>query len=108
MKRETWKHCARSAEFSPEMQPTDVEVASIELAGMRDDSWHNNICVSFTRPGGTYVYTLWTDAIKESDREMCGYRFLLQRFSAEYEFDSNLYEGDDLQSALDALPTDGS
>ena len=77
----------REAEFSEEMQPTEYEVAALESTGFEDDSWHNDICVKFIRPctfhgrpDGT-VITIWVDAIKPEDREMCGDRFLVQAYN---------------------------
>ena len=73
----------RQREFGPEMQPTEHEVKLLESAGFEDDSWHNNICVSFTkactfhnRPDGTTI-TIWIDAINPDNREMTAERFMV-------------------------------
>lgn len=102
----------RQREFGPEMQPTAAEVATIEAAGLTDQSWHNNICISFDTPviqdetTAAHIFILWLDAIEPDDREMQGSRISVIRYDDEYNSldEAPVYEGDSLADALAAIP----
>jgi hypothetical protein len=79
------------------MWPTTQEIALLESAGFEDDSWHNNICVSFIkpctfhgRPDGT-VITIWVDAINPDNREMDNDRFMVQAYDDGEPLEDGLY-----------------
>jgi len=97
----------RQREFEDYMQPHYNEVAAIEAAGFEDDSWHNDVCVSFVRPilfhdrpDGRYI-KIWSDARDPGEREMQGARFLVCVYD-ECDQVAELYNGDSLADALGA------
>lgn len=97
----TWKD-----EFGPEYE---VPQSILQLEGISDMSWHNNVCPSFgvLSPDGTHELCIWTDHPDPDEREVCGSRFLVQRYE-ECSPIEDLYVGDDdlaaIRAFMEALP----
>ena len=88
-------------EFDTDYHPSQSIVDTIESLGFEDNSWHNNVCPSWTLGvdketdylGG---YELFINAINEDLRECCGScRFTLLKF------DDNLNSSYEVQTVLE-------
>jgi len=101
-------------EFDTEYHPSRAIIEAIECLGFKDNSWHNNVCPSWTLGvdketdylGG---YELFIDAIDEDLRECCGgSRFTLLQFgdalNSSYEA-TLVFETDTLDAIVAFIKT---
>lgn len=90
-------------EFAPDFDiPKRVEDLILE-GRLVDESWHNDACPSFSRPGSEA--RLWIEhpdpTLRDSGME---YRFFVSKSTDEEDVvEEPLYVGDDLEAAIRAL-----
>ena len=58
-------------DYKKEFRYFDFEIPPLP-EGFTDDSWHNNICPSFTRVLGDQLITFWVDYKNPKRRELGG------------------------------------
>jgi hypothetical protein len=94
------------------MRPThefpDFDYDLPSIPGFEDSSWHNDICPSLTRTAADESQTLilwcdYADPAKREDENMSRYTLIRGEYGA-IAGQVTLYEGDDLQAAVAAIP----